>query len=54
MDIILWTLVTLAVVGVIVKKVRDFKKGKFCSCGCENCLSKCKLLKDEKLAEEIK
>ncbi|MGM9977781.1 MAG: FeoB-associated Cys-rich membrane protein [Clostridium sp.] len=25
---------------VIYKKVKDIKKGKFCSCGCENCPSK--------------
>lgn len=25
---------------VILKKIKDIKAGKFCSCGCENCPSK--------------
>lgn len=27
---------------VIYKKVKDFKKGKFCGCGCSDCPSKVK------------
>ncbi|MGN0605603.1 MAG: FeoB-associated Cys-rich membrane protein [Oscillospiraceae bacterium] len=27
---------------VISKKIRDIKKGKYCSCGCQNCHSNCK------------
>jgi hypothetical protein len=30
---------------VIYKKYKDVKAGKFCSCGCENCPSKCKEFK---------
>ncbi|BBF45300.1 hypothetical protein lbkm_4062 [Lachnospiraceae bacterium KM106-2] len=32
---------------VITKKVKDIKKGKYCSCGCDSCTSssKCKNIK---------
>ena len=40
------TVIILAVIAlycfwVIRKKVKDVKKGKFCSCGCQDCPSKC-------------
>ena len=46
MEVLLWILIGAAVLAVIIKKVKDIKKGKFCSCGCENCPAKCKAKED--------
>ncbi len=41
MKYILWLIIALAVVAVCVKKVRDFRNGKYCSCNCDGCTTKC-------------
>lgn len=30
-------IIALAVLGVILRKVRDWRRGKYCSCGCDSC-----------------
>lgn len=32
---------------VIIKKAKDMKNGKFCSCGCSDCTSSCHKIKEE-------
>lgn len=32
---------------VIIKKAKDMKNGKFCSCGCSDCTSSCQKIKEE-------
>ncbi len=46
MKIILWILIVAAIFAVCVKKVRDFKQGKYCGCGCSDCLKKCKKIEE--------
>ncbi|MBR5155851.1 MAG: FeoB-associated Cys-rich membrane protein [Clostridia bacterium] len=48
MKVILWILIIFAVLMIVVRKVRDFKAGKFCDCGCSDCPSKCKKAKEFK------
>ena len=42
MKIIIWVLIIVAVIAVCVKKVKDFKAGRYCGCNCSDCLKKCK------------
>ncbi|MBE5961207.1 MAG: FeoB-associated Cys-rich membrane protein [Lachnospiraceae bacterium] len=39
--IIIGVLIALYAAVIIRKKVKDVKAGKFCSCGCDSCPSKC-------------
>lgn len=36
-SLIVGAVVAVAIVRVIIKLINDRKKGKTCSCGCENC-----------------
>ena len=42
MKYLIWGVIIVAVIFVSVKKFQDIKRGKFCSCGCEDCKNKCK------------
>lgn len=46
--IILIALITVYCFWVIRKKVKDAKRGKFCSCGCQDCPSKCSEFSEKK------
>ncbi len=46
MKIILWILIILAVILIVARRIKNIKKGKFCDCGCESCLNKCKEFKE--------
>ena len=35
-------LILCYVAFIIVKRVKEIKKGRYCSCGCDSCTSKCK------------
>ena len=45
LSILIGVAILLYAVWVIVRRVKDFRKGKYCSCGCGTC-GKCK--KEEK------
>lgn len=42
MTIVIGALIAIYAGFIIYKKVKDFKNGKFCSCGCGDCPSKAK------------
>lgn len=44
--IIIGALIAAYIGYIIYKKAKDIKKGKFCSCGCDECPSKVKCHKD--------
>lgn len=39
--IVIAGMIAVYCVFIIRKKYKDVKKGKFCSCGCQDCSSKC-------------
>ena len=48
MEYIIWGIIIAAVLFVAIKKFKDIKRGKFCSCGCEDCKNKCREFTDDK------
>ncbi|MBS6397533.1 MAG: FeoB-associated Cys-rich membrane protein [Clostridiales bacterium] len=46
--IILVVLISAYSLWILHKKYKDAKKGKFCSCGCQDCPSKCHEFQEEK------
>ncbi len=45
---IIGALVLVYTTFVIVKRIKAIKRGHYCSCGCENCSSGCKVFKNKK------
>ena len=42
MKIILWTLIILASILVVARRIKNIRRGKFCDCGCGDCPNKCR------------
>lgn len=40
-------LIALYAIYVIVHRVREMRKGKYCSCGCQDCQANCTIGKKE-------
>lgn len=40
-SIVIGVIIALYAGFVVVKKVKDMRKGKFCGCGCSDCTSAC-------------
>ena len=40
LDVLLTLLIAAALIGAVVKIVRDRRRGKSCSCGCADCMAR--------------
>jgi hypothetical protein len=47
-DYIIGSIIALIMIFVIVRRVRQWRRGRYCDCGCGRCTTKCKDRKIEK------
>ncbi|MFA6850159.1 MAG: FeoB-associated Cys-rich membrane protein [Selenomonadaceae bacterium] len=47
-DYIIGSIIALIVIIVVVRRVRQWRRGRYCDCGCSGCTTKCKDRKKEK------